>query len=182
MITIALDPGASAGLAVWQGPDPTLLASRLVKTSPWDPKAMGTELRGLLEQAGIESPSRGGPPAVFVSEKMFLGHNDPRRAPTMTSLLRCVHTFETLAALMGMGVEAPIHPSTWQAGFGFAKGKSKARKARAVELVSTHLPGVLPKGKAGENVADAILLGLHRHLAANGGGATKLAQAWRPKT
>jgi len=160
--TIAVDPGRTSGVALWRG-DRLLAFERVVS----GPEEIDPKVGALVELSRrCDVPLRGSSfdrleaDVVFVTEAQFLGKGDPARFRSALSTASNGVAWRVLARIMRARVLEPVHAASWRATFGIAsRPDAPDLKRQAIELVARRLDVVVD-----ENVAEAILLGLHSHL------------------
>jgi len=181
--TIAIDPGSKSGVAVWRGG--RLLAYGLVKSTAEeiDPKISG--LREILRTAGVELVGgrfRAEDGVVLVTEAQYLkappreerwrGEGDERpdasaagRFSAALSVATNATVWRTLARVMKASVADAVQAATWRSTFGISKSAARPDlKKQAIEICRDRL-----RVDVKDDVAEAILLGLHCHALRLGG-------------
>lgn len=159
VLLIAVDPGASSGVAVYA--EGRLVHVERVQShavDPW-PKI------GAIRRAGraLDLPATAGgklvgsPRAYFATEDQYLGHGN---AQSMAELARNAACWETCAAIMGYTVRPRENPKVWQAAYGLhGRGKNHAWRAERIrEIVAAQCNGLAALAEQ-EDVQAAILLG-----------------------
>jgi len=175
VITIGVDPGAKSGVAIWR--DGKLVAYGLVKSTAEEIDGKLSGIVQLARTAGIEMDGnrfRADDEIGFATEAQYLkapprsemGRDDkpdPSASGRFTAMLSVVTSavvWRTIARIMRARVAEPIHAVSWRATFGISKSQGRPDlKKQAVSMVKEKI-GVAVT----DDVAEAILLGLHYHV------------------
>lgn len=177
--TIAIDPGSKSGLAIWR--DDKLVAYGLVRSTAEEIEGKIAGFREFARMAEIEldgSRFRTEDEIVVVTEAQYLKAPPvQKRAPGVPgedkeeasaagrfgaalSVATNAVVWRTLARIMRAKVADPVQAATWRSTFGISKGAGKDDlKTQAVKLVRERL-----RVDVKEDVAEAILIGLHLHV------------------
>lgn len=171
--TIAVDPGSKSGVAIWRGDK--LVAYGLARSTAEEVKPKLDCLSELATKGGVPMErARFAERPTFVTEAQYLkappatekgreDREDSSAAGRFTAALS-VHsnavTWRVLARIMLADVVEPVQAASWRSTFGIAKGQGRPDlKTQAVDLCRERL-----KVDVKEDVAEAILIGLHAHV------------------
>ena len=162
MITIGIDPGAEAGIAVWAGDRLVLCQDirrpKLDEVDPW------RRIRAL--QAGALAAGLDVSPGGRVCGGAWALAVEAQYAGRVSALKVAGHaaTWEQAARYVSgcVTITKRIPASTWQAMIGGARGKSKIRKARARAVFVERWPEL--EGRR-QGAIDATWIGLCAHVA-----------------
>jgi len=190
VVTLTADPGSKSGFSAWA--DGVLKFCDLVRLGTGrnpNGRLRGETMRRALTACGIEGPvgikplllqSNAGVKVEFVTEGQFLGGGDPNRFAASAGVAEDARAWEVCADLIGIPlVSERVRPQTWRADFGLGARDIKRAKV-TIKLVEFH-SGALPASREDEsiNIAEAILLGLHRHrLMLQEAGMIGVAPRW----
>ena len=145
---IAVDPGATSGLAGFVGADLRALAviKRVGASDPW---VRVDALRAALKALAVPTRKGGqivGQVVTFATEDQFLGapRGSSRAAASMFGSTAKVGAnaavWEAVAALLGLTVLERVLPATHRAAVGAARGNSRMRDAVVKEVLTARWP------------------------------------------
>lgn len=176
--TIAIDPGSKSGVAIWRGDK--LVAYGLVRSTAEEIEGKVAGLRELARAGGVELDGnrfRAEDEVLVVTEAQYLKAPPARerkredgedkaeasasgRFAAALSVATNAVVWRTLARVMRAKVVEPVQAATWRSTFAIsaASGRPDLKK-QAVDLVRDRL-----RVEVRDDVAEAILLGLHYHV------------------
>ena len=157
MVTIAIDPGSTSGLAVWVG-DRCVHVERVTPAGYLDYRARSLAIRGGLRAAGVETGDGRADGLVWlVTEAQYVGQTGAVKSA------QTVHAgavaWEIIGSMLGCSIVEGVYPVSWRARYRMARATRQEAKAGARRIAQERLGLVV-----GDDVAEAVLLGLHVHL------------------
>ena len=167
-VTVGIDPGSHAGVAIVRGSE-LVVATDTRKVRISDPWQRIRVLQHTLTVAGFRL-GEGGNVAADQPFGVALEKQYASSFAKAAALVVAGHAaaWEVAAQIVGGSsceLRDRVAPVSWQAMIGAAKGKSKARKARAAGVLLEHyerLRGI------GQGAIDATWIAIYSHAIANG--------------
>lgn len=153
-VTIGGDCAKLTGISVWV--DGKLVRQSLVAAEPYDSSVRLKELRSCLKDAGVKERAPRLAEVYWSPEEAHIGKN-PRSS---MSVVKQISGWSVVANALGIKLMKPVLPATWRASFKIHSSRGNC-KSQAVSLVSKEFG--LPHD-VDENIAEAVLIGLHSHV------------------